>query len=99
MLIVMGSVRIDPANIAAALPAMAKMVAASNAEPGCLLCAYSQDLVDPGLVRISEKWRDRAALAEHFASPHMDEWRAVIPTLGISERQLTLFEANEGEAV
>jgi quinol monooxygenase YgiN len=99
MLIIMGTIRIDPANIPAALPAMKKMVAASNAEDGCFLYAYSQDLVDPGLVRISEQWRDRAALKAHFETPHMAEWRGVIPSLGISDRNLTLFEANDGEVI
>jgi quinol monooxygenase YgiN len=97
MLIVMGTVRIDPAKIPAALLAMAKMVAASNAEDGCLLYAYSQDLLDPGLVRISEQWADRGALKAHFETPHMAEWRGVIPSLGIYDRDLTLFEANDGE--
>jgi quinol monooxygenase YgiN len=99
MLIIMGTVRIAPERIADAIPAMSRMVAASNAEDGCHLYAYSQDLVDPGLVRITERWRDREALAAHFASPHMAEWRQVIPTLGISDRDLMLFEANEGEPV
>jgi quinol monooxygenase YgiN len=99
MLIIMGTVRIAPEGIAAARPAMARMVAASNAEDGCLLYAYSQDLVDPGLVRISERWRDREALKAHFATPHMGEWRQVIPTLGITDRNLTLYEANDGEPV
>jgi quinol monooxygenase YgiN len=99
MVIVMGTVRIAPEAIAAALPAMKRMVAASNAEDGCLLYAYSQDLVDPGLIRVSEHWRDREALKAHFATPHMAEWRQVIPTLGISDRNLMLYEANDGEAV
>jgi quinol monooxygenase YgiN len=99
MIIVMGTVRIAPEGIAAARPEMARMVAASNAEDGCLLYAYSQDLVDPGLVRISEHWRDREALKAHFATPHMAEWRKVIPALGISDRNLMLYEASEGEPV
>jgi quinol monooxygenase YgiN len=99
MLIIMGTVRIAPERIADALPAMAKMVAASNGEDGCHLYAYSQDLVDPGLVRISEKWRDREALKAHFATAHMAEWRGAIPSLGISDRNLMLYEANDGEAV
>lgn len=99
MLVIMGTVRIAPARIADAIPAMSKMVAASNAEDGCLLYAYSQDLVDPGLVRISECWRDREALKDHFTSPHMAEWRDVIPTLGISDRNLTLYEVSGSEPV
>lgn len=99
MLIVMGTVRIDPARIADALPAMSRMVAASNAEDGCLLYAYSQDLTDPGLVRVSEKWRDRAALKAHFETPHMAQWRGVIPSLGITDRDLRLYEVASEEVV
>jgi quinol monooxygenase YgiN len=99
MLIIMGTVRIDPVNIEAARPAMSRMVAASNAEDGCLLYAYSQDLVDPGLVRVSERWRDRAALKAHFESAHIAEWRGVIPTLGISDRDLMLYEVSDSEPV
>ena len=99
MLIIMGTVRIDPARIADARPAMARMVAASSAEDGCLLYAYSQDLTDPGLIRISEKWHDRAALKAHFETAHMAEWRGVIPSLGISDRDLKLYEVASEEAV
>ena len=30
-----------------------------------------QDLADPELFRIVERWRDEAALGAHFATPHM----------------------------
>ena len=99
MLLITGTVRIDPAKIAAARPAMAAMVAASNSEDGCETYAYSQDLLDPGLIHISECWRDRAALKAHFESPHMAVWRAAIPGLGISDRNLRLYESDGGEPV
>jgi quinol monooxygenase YgiN len=99
MLIVMGTVRIDPASLGDARPAMQAMVAASNAEDGCLLYAYSQDLTDPGLVRVSEKWRDRAALKAHFETAHMAEWHGVIPSLGITDRDLKLYEVASEEVV
>ncbi|MGH6787341.1 MAG: putative quinol monooxygenase [Novosphingobium sp.] len=99
MILIMGTVRIDPATIAVARPAMAAMVAASNAEDGCEAYAYSQDLLDPGLIHISERWRDRDALAGHFQTPHMAQWRAAIPGLGISDRNLKLYESDGGEAI
>lgn len=99
MILIMGTVRIDPARIEAARPAMAAMVAASNAEDGCETYAYSQDLLDPGLIHITERWRNREALKAHSQSPHMGEWRAAIPWLGISDRNLRLYESDEGEAV
>lgn len=99
MIVIAGTVRIDPARLEDARPAMAKMVAASNAEAGCLAYAYAQDLLDPGLIHVAERWIDRAALQAHFDSLHMAEWRAAIPGIGISERDLRLFDTDEGEAV
>jgi len=38
---------------------------------------------------------DRAALAAHFAMPHLAQWRSQFAVLGITERNLELVE---GEA-
>lgn len=98
MIIIEGSVRIDPSRIEAARPAMEKMVRASRAEAGCIDYAYAIDLLDPGLVRVSERWKDRAALKSHFETPHMAQWREAIAGLGLSDRSLRLYDA-EPEAL
>lgn len=74
-------------------------MAASRAEDGCLEYAYSEDLLVPGLVRVTEVWRDREALAAHFQTAHMAAWRAVFPDLHITERNLSLYEAGEPEPI
>ncbi len=99
MIIVMGSFRLALENFAAAQPMMDKVIAATRAEDGCLLYAYSRDVVDPGLVRVSEKWRDRAALDAHFQATHMKVWAAERASLGLTERDITMFESDEGVAV
>lgn len=99
MLLISGTIRIDPARIAEARPAMETMVAASNAEDGCFVYAYAQDLRDPGLVHVIERWRDRDALMAHFTTAHMAEWRKVIPGLGITDRDLKLYEVASEEVV
>lgn len=91
-LLVTGTVRLPPGRLADARPAMRAMVLASRAEDGCLAYSYAEDLLDPGLIRVHELWRDRAALYRHFAMPHLAAWRAAWPTLGIGERDLTLHE-------
>ena len=45
---------------------MAEVVAASRAEDGCIDYAYAEDMLDPGLIRVIEAWRDQAALDRHF---------------------------------
>ena len=91
--IVAGTVRVPPQNVAAIKPHMEKVLAATRAEDGCLTYAYAVDVEDLGLIRIFEVWRDQAALEAHFTTPHLAEWREALPAFGVSDRQLTLYEA------
>ena len=90
--IVAGTVRIPAENLDAFRPHMERMLGASRAEDGCLVYSYAVDVEDPGLIRVFEAWRDRAALDAHFRQPHLAEWRACWPALGVSDRRLTLYE-------
>ncbi len=99
MIIIMGTVKLAPDRLEAAKPAMQRMVEASRAEPGCVAYAYAQDLLDPETIHVAEQWHDRAALTEHFATPHMAEWRGVMGYLGLTKRDLRVFEADEGAAI
>lgn len=99
MLIIMGTVRIPEGALGTARPAMAKMLAASRAEDGCLTYSYAQDVLDPCVIHISERWRDRAALDAHFQTPHMAEWRAQFGAIGITDRNLRLYESDDGQPI
>ena len=99
MILVLGTVKLAPDTLHGARPAMRKMVDASRAEPGCIAYAYAQDVLDPETIHVAEKWRDRAALTEHFATPHMAEWRGVMGSLGLTGRDLRVFESDEGAAI
>jgi quinol monooxygenase YgiN len=94
MIVVEGTIRLPAEQIEAARPAMEKMIRASRAEAGCLDYAYSLDLLEPGLVRVTERWESRAALEAHFRTSHMAEWRAQFALLGIADRSLRLYEAD-----
>lgn len=98
MLLVTGSFRVPPGRIDAARAAMTAMIAASRAEPGCLDYAYAEDLLEPGLIRVVERWTDRAALDAHLASRHLAEWRAAWPGLEIGARDLTFVEVDRLES-
>jgi quinol monooxygenase YgiN len=99
MLIITGTVRLPPENLAAARPVMAAMVAASRIEDGCIEYAYAEDVLEPGLIRIVEVWRDRAALDAHFETEHLAAWRASWQRLGICDRQLFAYQAGEPQPV
>ena len=97
MVIVMGTVRVAPEAIERLRPAMEAMMAASRAEDGCLAYAYALDLLEPGLVRVSELWTDRASLEAHFKTAHMATWRQALAGQ-VRERDIKLYEADAGEA-
>ena len=91
-LLVVGTFRLPPSNILLARSAMLRMVEASRAEDGCIEYSYAEDMVEPGLIRVQEHWRDQPSLHRHFASEHIAAWRAEWATLGICNRNLKLYE-------
>lgn len=95
MLVIIGTIRLPPDKVDEAGPAMERMISGSRAEDGCREYAYARDVLDAGLIRVTEVWRDRAALDAHFRSPHIVEWRSNWPALGIGERNLVIYEAGE----
>ena len=98
-LIVAGTVRVRPANLDGLRPHMAAMLAASRAEDGCFDYNYAEDVTEPGLIHVFERWRDQAALDAHFQTPHMAAWRAVWPSFGVSERKLFAYEVASERAL
>ena len=53
--------------------------------------------LDPGLIRVFEVWRDEAALAAHFTTSHMVEWRSNWGKFGVFERRLFAYEVASQE--
>ena len=92
MLIVAGTIRVPPDKLDALRPHMTAMAAASRAEAGCLDYSYGEDVAEPGLIRVFERWTGQAALDAHFATPHLAAWRAVWPRFGVSDRRLFAYE-------
>lgn len=95
MLLIIGTVRLPAENLAIARPVMKRMADASRSEQGCVEYVYAEDVFDPGLIHVKEIWTDQTALDRHFASPHIAEWRAAWPTLGIGDRDLRVYDVGE----
>jgi len=67
-------------------------VEATKAEDGCLTYSYGADVMEVGVIRVFEIWRDQACLAAHFLSPHMKAWQAERAALGFFDRQIRSYE-------
>jgi quinol monooxygenase YgiN len=77
------------------MPHLQSMVAASRHEEGALYYSLALDPSEPGLVRVSEVFRDKQALEAHRASEHMKAWRAVTSAY---TRDLRYYDAVERSA-
>lgn len=94
MIVIAGFYRFPVDQLDAVTPAMAKMIELSRAEPGCGHYAFAHDVVEPGLIRVSESWMDEAAFKAHATSEHMAEWRAASAAHGIYDRTITGYEVS-----
>ena len=92
MIVVLGEVRVDAGAIEQVSEAIAKMETESRKEPGCHTYAFSVDLSDPTMVRISEVWEDLAALQTHFTMPHMAEFGAALGQVDIKSMEVQAYE-------
>ena len=100
MLMVIGEVKLaDVAEIDTAREAIVTMMAASNAEPGCILYAFSQDIADPCVLRITEKWQDQAALDAHFEAPHMAVFMTGLANAKVESVVTHLYDAKNERPV
>ncbi|HVP28594.1 MAG TPA: putative quinol monooxygenase [Myxococcota bacterium] len=81
MIVIAGSIRIDPAQRERAAAAAREMMEATRRENGCRAYVFSFDVDDPGLVHLFEHWDSAADLQAHFTAPHMARFQAAIAGL------------------
>jgi quinol monooxygenase YgiN len=94
MLVIAGTVSLDPAHRDAAIEAAREMMAATHEEPGCISYVFSAALDDPGEFRIFEEWQDQAALDAHFQMPHMAAFQAKLGGFGVRGMNVQRYEVS-----
>jgi quinol monooxygenase YgiN len=92
MLVVAGRISVKPERREDAIRLALEMAAATREEEGCLSYRFYGDLEDPGVFFIFEEWRDAAALAVHFETPHMARFMEQVPDLVAGPPNITRFE-------
>ena len=97
MIVLIGHFRLPADQVEAARGPIARVVAATRLEAGCIKYSYAEDPDDAGLFHVSEVWTDKASLDAHFASDHMKQWQADRQTLGMLDREITAYTATSAE--
>ncbi|MGB7656255.1 MAG: putative quinol monooxygenase [Novosphingobium sp.] len=96
MIVVVGQFRFPAARMEQARPVMRQVIEATRAEQCCVQYNYGEDVLDPGLIRVSEFWQSREHLDAHMQTAHMVQWQRERAELGLSGREILVFEADQG---
>lgn len=95
MLLIEGWLKLGTGEFAKMKDAAVAVVAATLAEDGCLHYSFAQDVADPDLLRISERWRDQDALGAHMKSAHFGEFQKAMGAAKVEGADLRLYNADE----
>jgi quinol monooxygenase YgiN len=69
MIIITGNIRCPADTYDELLAALQAGVPATRTEDGCMFYAFAGENAAEGLILVSERWRDDAALQTHLATP------------------------------
>ena len=92
MLIVAGTITVDPADVERLRDAATTMMQATLQETGCHQYVFSESLAEPGTIQIFELWQSSDELELHFQTPHMATFREALGTLDVKSRELYRYE-------
>ena len=92
MIVVLGEVRVAAGAIDQVREAITTMETESRKEPGCHTYAFSEDVSDPTMIRISEVWECMDDLQAHFGMPHMAAFGAALGQIDIQSMEVKAWE-------
>lgn len=99
MIIVTGTIELDPSGIDKARAAAAEMMTETHKEAGCHVYEFSQVIGSDTVFRVYEEWEDMEALTAHFHAPHMVTFRAAMAEVGVVARNIFRMQAGERTAI
>ena len=101
MIIITGHVRVRPEKMDELRPYMRAALQGTRQEPGCILYAYGEDVLDPGLIRIVERWQSWDAIEAHTKAPYIKAWADAREAHGGTlERDILAYEVSgEGRTI
>ena len=93
MLLIQGWLKLAAGEFDKVIEEARVMVAATNAEAGCIHYSFARDVGDPDLIHIAERWADGEALAAHGASAHMKVFNKAMGGITREGADLWLYSA------
>lgn len=95
VIVVQGWVRVNEGDREALREAARALVTETRKERGNLAYAFGEDLNDPGLFHIVERWCDEEAVAHHMLTPHIAAFLPKLTTLRDVKLRIARYDAPE----
>lgn len=95
MIVVAGTISVDPDDFESYRAAAAPMIEATLTEEGCQVYNFAQSVIDPTEVRVFEIWDSKEHLMAHTKTPHMEVFRKALASLKISDRNISMYESEK----
>lgn len=99
MIIIAGTVDVDPDRRDDALVAATPHMQKTRAQSGCVDYVWSADLLVPGRIYVFERWEDQASLEQHFEGPHYLAMRNTIAAHGLRAADVSKYKPALSEPV
>ena len=99
MIIIAGTVDLDPAQREAALDAARPLFEPTLAQKGCRAYSWTADLLAPGRVQVYELWDGEAELAAHFEGPCYLKMRETMGAHGLRGANVSKYRSDRSEPV
>lgn len=92
MIVVAGRIGVDAGKREAIESAVRELMQATRAEAGNLDYYFTWDLVEPGLLRVFERWESQGAIDAHMKTPHMAKFIGSVGGFGLKGMDFTKYE-------
>jgi quinol monooxygenase YgiN len=99
IVLIAGTVDVDPQKRDAALEAGCPHMEATRAQKGCLDYVWSADLLVPGRIYVFERWESQEDLAAHLSGPHYLAMRDTIGAHGLRGADVSKYRIDLSEPV
>jgi len=95
MIVVQGWVKAHPEDVQALRDAAFNLAAATRLEPGNLAYAFAEDVNEPGLFHIVERWESEEAVAAHMLASALAEFMPRLAALHDLRLRIARYDAPE----
>lgn len=95
MIVISGTVTVDPGDHDAAVELVGPLVQATLAEPGNVTYGFWAHPTVPGTFRVHEEWDDEASLNAHMTAPHFVEFMGAFGELRVTGTELYRHDVAE----